>query len=88
MTKGTAEVVNSLGIHARPAAQIVRTATEFESRITLIFDGDSVSAKSIMGVMTLAAAHGTILKVTADGTDEEEAMNAILDLIRNGFGED
>ena len=88
MIEGSAEVTNSLGIHARPAAQIVRTASEFDSRICIIFEGDSVSAKSIMGVMTLAASHGTILKVTADGTDEEDALNAILDLIKEGFGED
>ncbi len=83
-----AEVVNKLGIHARPAAQIVKAASVFESSITLTVDGDSVNAKSIMGVMTLAACRGSIIEVTAEGDDENEAAKTIVDIIRGGFGEE
>ena len=83
-----AEVVNKLGIHARPAAQIVKAASVFESSITLTVDGDSVNAKSIMGVMTLAACRGSIIEVTAEGDDENEAAKTIVDIIRAGFGEE
>lgn len=83
-----AEVVNRLGIHARPAAQIVKAASVFDSGVTLTVDGDSVNAKSIMGVMTLAACRGSIIEVTADGDDENAAIKSIIELIRNGFGEE
>ena len=83
-----AEVVNRLGIHARPAAQIVKAASLFNSNLTLTVDEDSVNAKSIMGVMTLAACKGSIIEVTADGDDENEALESIIDIIRNGFGEE
>ncbi len=83
-----AEVVNRLGIHARPAAQIVKAASIFDSSLTLTVDEDSVNAKSIMGVMTLAACKGSIIEVTADGDDENEALQSIIEIIRNGFGEE
>jgi len=83
-----AEVVNTLGIHARPAAQIVKAASLYSSSITLTVDGDSVNAKSIMGVMTLAACRGSIIEVTAEGEDEGEAIKTIIDIILNGFGEE
>lgn len=82
------EVVNTLGIHARPAAQIVKAASVFDSSITLTVDGDSVNAKSIMGVMTLAACRGSMIEVTAEGDDENEATKIIADIIRAGFGEE
>ncbi len=80
--------MNRLGIHARPAAQIVKAASLFDCSITLTVDGESVNAKSIMGVMTLAACRGSIIEVTADGDDENEALQSITELIRNGFGEE
>ncbi len=83
-----AEVINRLGIHARPAAQIVKAASLFDSSLTLTVDEDSVNAKSIMGVMTLAACKGSIIEVTADGEDENEALKSIIKIIRNGFGEE
>ncbi|MBD3276807.1 MAG: HPr family phosphocarrier protein [Candidatus Aegiribacteria sp.] len=83
-----AEVVNKLGIHARPAAQIVKSASVFDSRITLTVDGSTVNAKSIMGVMTLAACRGSWIEVKADGEDEEEAVKKIVQLINEGFGEE
>lgn len=82
------EVVNTLGIHARPAAQIVKAASVFDCNITVTVDGDSVNAKSIMGVMTLAACRGSIIEVTAEGSDENEAVEAIASIIRDGFGEE
>jgi phosphocarrier protein len=88
LTTETVEVTNRLGIHARPAAQIVKTASMFESQITITYDGDMVNAKSIMGVMTLAACRGTVLEISADGEDEKEAVAGLLRLVREGFGED
>lgn len=83
-----AEVVNRLGIHARPAAQIVKAASLFDCSVNMTVEGESVNAKSIMGVMTLAACRGSIIEVTADGDDENEALKSIIELIRNGFGEE
>ena len=83
-----AEVVNRLGIHARPAAQIVKAASLYDCSLTLTVENDSVNAKSIMGVMTLAACKGSIIEVTADGDDEDEALHSIIEIIRNGFGEE
>lgn len=88
MISEKAEVVNVLGIHARPAAQIVRIAAIFESHITLSVENDTVNAKSIMGVMTLAACRGSTIEVRADGSDEIEALEAIIVLINEGFGEE
>lgn len=81
-------VRNRLGIHARPAALIVRKAAGFQCDIRLRFGEDEVNAKSIMGVMTLAAGKGAELTIVADGKDEEEAVNAIYDLVSTGFGEE
>jgi len=84
----SAEVVNKLGIHARPAAQIVKATSLFDCTITLTVEGDSVNAKSIMGVMTLAACRGSVIEVTADGADELNAVSAVIKLISDGFGEE
>ncbi len=81
------EIINQLGLHARAAAKFVGTATRFESKITIAKDGKSVDGKSIMSVMMLAASVGSIVEITADGPDEEEAMNAIRELINDRFGE-
>jgi phosphocarrier protein HPr len=83
-----AEVVNKLGIHARPAAQIVKTASLFDSVVNLTVEGITVNAKSIMGVMTLAACRGSVIQVEAEGEDEEAAVLSIIELIGNGFGEE
>ncbi len=80
-------IVNSLGMHARPAAQVVRLASAFKSLIELGHDGQVVNGKSIMGVMTLAAECGAVVRVRADGEDAEAAVVALLDLIAKGFGE-
>ncbi len=82
------EVVNKLGIHARPAAQIVKAASLFDCSITLTVENDSVNAKSIMGVMTLAACRGSIIEITAEGNDETDAVRSLVEIISNGFGEE
>ncbi|MCK5785429.1 MAG: HPr family phosphocarrier protein [Candidatus Sabulitectum sp.] len=81
-------VPNKLGIHARPAAMIVRAAVEFDSEIWLESPADKVNAKSIMGVMTLAASGGTSVTVSAAGDDETTAVEAVADVIKSGFGEE
>lgn len=81
-------VINELGLHARPAAKLTQKANEFLSEIKLFKGQREVNCKSIMGVMLLAAAKGTELKVVADGTDEQEAIEEILKLFANRFGEE
>jgi phosphocarrier protein HPr len=78
---------NRLGLHARAAAKLVHTASSFESRITLVHDGDEVDGKSILGLLLLAAGKGTSLLVRADGPDEGAALAAIRDLIDRRFDE-
>ena len=80
-------VVNKLGIHARPAAALVQCVLNFECEIFLLFNGSRVNAKSIMGLLTLAATQGSRLTVTCKGSDAEAAMQAIRDLFASGFGE-
>lgn len=81
-------IINRLGLHARAAAQLVQTASKFNSEVTLTKDDVEVNGKSIMGILLLAAPKGTELSVAVDGYDEEQAMNVIADLIEDGFGED
>ena len=80
-------VTNKLGLHARAAAKLVSLASEFKSEITLARDNQQVNAKSIMGVMMLAAAKGTMLKICAHGSDEAKAIEALAELVGNRFGE-
>lgn len=81
-------IVNKLGLHARASALFVKTASRFRSDIKIEREGVQVNGKSIMGIMMLAAAKGTVIKVTIDGEDEAEAIAALCDLITNGFGEE
>ena len=87
MTERETRIVNPLGLHARPAAQLVKLASGFESEIELVKDGMPVNGKSIMGVMMLAAESGSALTVRARGSDEVEAVAALSELIASGFGE-
>ena len=82
-------IVNRLGLHARAAAKLVRTATAFESSLRLVRADRSASAdaKSILSVLMLAASRGTELLITAEGEDEREALDALCSLIAGGFGE-
>ncbi len=80
-------VLNKLGIHARPAAQFVRVASRYKSDVTVEKDDESVDGKSIMGLMMLAVGCGAVIEVSVDGTDENEAMAALEELVANKFGE-
>jgi phosphocarrier protein HPr len=81
-------VTNRLGLHARPAAQIVQKASQFKSEIKLSKDGLEVNAKSIMGVMMLAAEMGSAVLIITEGPDEEAAANAIAEVFASKFGEE
>jgi phosphocarrier protein HPr len=83
-----ATIVNQDGLHARPAARIVRLANSFTAEIELAKDGVGVNGKSIMGVMMLAAECGSSITIRADGPDAEQAVTALADLVANGFGEE
>lgn len=87
MIKKTAKIVNKLGLHARPSAMLVTTATKYESEVFFAKDGLRVNGKSIMGVMMLAAEMGVELVVEVDGPDEEQAITDILKVIASGFNE-
>ncbi|HAO97037.1 MAG: phosphocarrier protein HPr [Roseibacillus sp.] len=80
-------VSNKLGIHARPAAQFVKTASQFEAEIRVEKDGEEINGKSIMGLMMLAAGHGSVLKLIAEGPDADEALQSLEDLVVRNFGE-
>jgi phosphocarrier protein HPr len=82
------EIVNRLGLHARAAAKLVHLTAGFESQVWLIKDGEEVDAKSILGVLLLAASQGSKVTIRCDGRDEEEAMQAIEKLIADRFDED
>ena len=79
--------MNRNGLHARPAAEIVKVAAKFKSDITISRDDLEVNGKSIMGVMMLAAEQGTMLRLQAKGPDEDEAVKAIAEVISRRFGE-
>jgi phosphocarrier protein len=82
-----ATIVNLEGLHARPAARIVRLANSFAAEIELAKDGLAVNGKSIMGVMMLAAEFGSSIVIRADGPDAEQAVQALAELVAGGFGE-
>lgn len=82
------QVNNRLGIHARVAAKLVHTASQFRSKIMLEFNGQEVNGKSILGILTLACPCGNYLSVVADGPDAEKAMTALEALFFDKFGED
>jgi phosphocarrier protein HPr len=87
MLQREVEIINKLGLHARASAKLTQLAGQYKSSIRLIRSGKRVNAKSIMGVMMLAAAKGATIGIETDGPDEEAAMNALKDLIANRFDE-
>lgn len=87
MVERTVQILNKNGLHARPAAEIVKVAAKFASEITIARDDLEVNGKSIMGVMMLAAECGASVRLRADGADAEGAVDAIATLIANKFGE-
>lgn len=81
-------ILNKTGLHARPAAEFVKTASKFTSEISLLKDDKVINAKSIIGVMSLAASRGTVLTIKAEGPDAAEAIEALVSLIESKFGEE
>lgn len=88
MIKRNFEIVNRLGLHARAAAKLVHEAGRFKSEVSIIKDGEEVDAKSILGILLLAAGQGTEIEVACEGEDEDQAIQAIGGLIEGRFGED
>jgi len=88
MIEREVEVVNRLGLHARAAAKLVNTAGRFQSRVTMTKDGEEVDAKSILGVLLLAASQGTQLRIRCEGEDETDCIQAVTALIANRFDEE
>jgi phosphocarrier protein HPr len=87
MPEREVKIINKLGIHARPAAEIVKTAGKFKSNVIIVRDDLEVNAKSIMGVMMLAAENGATIVLRATGDDAEAALDALTAVIANKFGE-
>ena len=87
MIKQNIEIINKLGLHARASTKLTQTASQFASEIWIEKNGRKVNAKSIMGVMMLAAAKGSVVVVEANGADEANAMTALQTLINDYFGE-
>jgi phosphocarrier protein HPr len=81
------EIINKLGLHARASAKLTQTASGFVSEVFLSRNGRRVNAKSIMGVMMLAASRGVRISIETDGVDEERAMAALIALVNDKFGE-
>ena len=81
------KIINKLGLHARASAKLTQVATQFKSDIWIEKSNKKVNAKSIMGVMMLAASQGSDITITTDGSDEQDALNSIIALINDYFGE-
>jgi len=88
MTSRTVTVVNRLGMHARAAAKFVHLAARFQSRVVVSREAREMDGRSIMGLLLLAAACGTVVTIATDGPDEEAAADALAGLVGAGFGED
>jgi phosphocarrier protein HPr len=88
MTACEVVIRNRLGLHARAAAKFVHLASRFRSQVRVARAGRIVDGKSIMGILLLAAAHGTTITITADGVDAADALTALCDLVEGGFGEE
>jgi phosphocarrier protein HPr len=87
MQKRDIEIVNKLGLHARASAKLTQLATSFKCEVNLERNGRRVNAKSIMGVMMLAAGKGATIQIETDGEDEAAAMDGLVALINDKFGE-
>ena len=88
MTAQSVMVVNQLGMHARAAAKFVHLATRFHAQVKVARDRREMDGKSIMGILLLAAAQGSTITISAEGTDEHDAVRALVALVQSGFGED
>lgn len=88
MAERQVTICNKLGLHARASARFATIASQFVADVTLIRDEIEVNGKSIMGIMMLAAARGTLLSIRTEGSDAEEALDALCRLVESRFGED
>lgn len=88
MKKAAVVIPNETGLHARPASMLVDEASSYDSKMEIVYNGREVNAKSIMGVMSLGISQDAEIVVQAKGDDEEEAVQAIVDLVEDGFGEE
>jgi phosphocarrier protein len=88
MVSRTVTVVNHLGMHARAAAKFVHLATRYQAHVRVARDSREMDGKSIMGILLLAAARGTSLTISVEGSDEHDAIEALAALVASGFGED
>ncbi|MEW6119938.1 MAG: HPr family phosphocarrier protein [Pseudomonadota bacterium] len=88
MQQRDVEIVNKLGLHARPSAKLTQLASKFASSVHMSKNGRRINAKSIMGVMMLAAARGSTITIETEGEDEVAALEAVAGLIESGFGEE
>ena len=88
MYEKTVKVINRAGVHARPAALLVQTAKDFSSEIFFERGDDRINGKSIMGIITLGALYNSEIKIIAEGSDEEEAVEALVRLFENKFEEE
>ena len=87
MAERSVQIVNKHGLHARPAAEMVKAASRFKSDITISRDDLEVNGKSIMGVMMLAAEHGATITLRASGPDADDALESLASLVASRFGE-
>ncbi len=88
MQQRDVEIMNRLGLHARPSAKLTQLASQYKSDVFMARNGRRINAKSIMGVMMLAAAKGSTVTLETSGEDEQEAIDALAELITSGFGEE
>ena len=88
MSECEVTIKNRLGLHARAAAKFVHLASRYRAQVRVSRAGRVVDGKSIMGILLLAAAHGTTIAIAADGADEDEALTALCELVESGFGEE
>lgn len=88
MTAEEVTIVNTLGLHARAAARFVQLAGRFKAKVHVSREGRRVDGKSIMGILLLAAARGSVITISTDGIDEADALQSLVALVRTGFGED
>ena len=88
MVRREVEIVNAMGLHARAAARFVQTATRYRSRVQIACDGRQADGKSILGLLTLLGGQGARLVISVDGSDEQEALRALVELVAARFGEE
>ena len=88
MISKTLTIINKLGLHARASSKLVSLANQYQSKITIEKDGQTANAKSLMTLMMLAASLGSVITLSADGSDQNQALESITNLIQNKFGEE